>query len=55
MKRIFTFAAAALLFTGATFAQEGKKCAGKACSKKESAKKDAASKDTKSTASIKKA
>ncbi len=54
MKRIFTIAASALLFTGAAFAQEGKKCAGKACSKKETAKKDAASKDTKSNASVKK-
>lgn len=57
MKKIFTLATAALMFTGAAFAHEGKKCAkGKSCcNKKECAKKVADGKDAKTTASLKKA
>ena len=56
MKKIFTFATAILLMTGAAFAHEGKGCGkDKACCKKGS--KRECKKDTKtvSTATVKKA
>ncbi|MCW3106476.1 MAG: hypothetical protein JWQ09_982 [Segetibacter sp.] len=56
MKKIFTLATAALIFTGAAFAHEGKKCAkGKSCCSKKEAGKKTDIKDVKTTASLKKA
>jgi hypothetical protein len=52
MKKLLTFATAALLMTGAAFAHEGKNCGkDKSCCKKECKKDDKAA----STASVKKA
>ncbi|MDQ6815438.1 MAG: hypothetical protein M3040_17020 [Bacteroidota bacterium] len=57
MKKMITLGTAALLFAGAAFSQEGKKCAkGKdCCNKKEIAKKSSDNKIVKSTASLRKA
>jgi len=53
MKKIFALATAALLFTGAAFAHEGKECCKKHGSKKECCKKGSESKDAKTTSTTK--